>query len=126
MREQEQELISIDNLELSPNTGRSNLKIKGRRRMRSKANEEAKARRQSELGKVAGANIIFGIDNGATRDSRVHCPVRRGRHRRLLRQDVREHRERLPEGPAEDREDRLGEAEGLVLGDPKKVSETLY
>ena len=50
----------------SRTTGKSNLHVKERSRRRTKVNDENKIKKQKEKDKVLGANIIFGLDNGAT------------------------------------------------------------
>ena len=69
------ELIRNDNLDLAPNTDKSNLSIKKRKKAREKVISDEKAKRKLELEKIKGANIIFGLDNGATRNSVMHSPL---------------------------------------------------
>jgi len=51
---------------LSPNTKASNLSVKKIGKKKRKANDEKAMRRKLDIEKAKGANIIFGLDNGAT------------------------------------------------------------
>ena len=68
---------TIDNTTewLSPNTKASNLSIKKDRLKRKKTNDERRSRTKKDLEKAKGANIVFGLDNGATRDYILRCAV---------------------------------------------------
>ncbi len=64
--------IDISNESLTPKIGKSNIPIKTKKK---KAKNPDIERRLSDAAKGKGANIVFGFDNGATRNACMHCSV---------------------------------------------------
>ena len=54
---------------LKPKTQKSNLNVKKRKSNRKKTSDEAKKAKKHEADVTSNADLIFGLDNGATRDN---------------------------------------------------------
>ena len=52
---------------------KSNLNIKSKKIRRKRRKAITSSRKASNDAKIAGANILFGLDNGATRNNFLHC-----------------------------------------------------
>ena len=59
---------------LAPKVDKSNIPTRKLKKASVKKTSE-KERRLAELSKVKDAQIIFGFDNGATRNDLLHCSV---------------------------------------------------
>ncbi len=69
------EIISNNSADITPNTGKSNLSIKNRRKHHTQKDIEKINRKQHDIDVVKNSNIIFGFDNGATRNSFMHSSI---------------------------------------------------
>lgn len=58
--------MSEENLKIIPKNQKSNLDIKSSRKRRKKSSMIQKKRQDDDLNKVLNADVIFGLDNGAT------------------------------------------------------------
>ena len=62
--------MNLDAIE--PKTLKSNLNISSRKRRQHKISDEVKAKMQHDADVVKNADIIFGLDNGATRNNSMY------------------------------------------------------
>lgn len=70
--------VMIEGLDdITPNSKKSNLNVRRHRNKQRKTNEAARQRIQKEKEITANADIIFGLDNGATRNDSLHCLIPR-------------------------------------------------